>query len=349
MIPEDWLDTLAMRFTRRGVGVAVVAALDGETGSRLHGQVHSLGPPPTENTLFEIGDLTQIFTSILLALMVGRERLAFDQPVSSIVPELEGLPNWITPMRLATHTAGLPRVPAEIARRSALNMTNPYADFGIDDLLAWASRFRPKRPPAQGTVTYSIVGMGLLGYVLEEINRKRLNQLFAEEICQPLALADTGYRVEDDGEARLATPHDGRGRTTELWTYGALAGAGGLISSPADITKLLSALIDAGDRDDELAKAITETLQIRRQPQQAEGEGGGLGWSIVRAGNPPAFVFSHIGRTRGSQAFMMAAPQPKLAAAVLANTGPRARDTLSPPLKQMVRTFAMAWAEVPER
>ena len=349
MIPEDWLDTLAMRFTRRDAGVAVTAALEGETASRFHGHVHQLGPPPTESTLFEIGDLTQIFTSILLALMVGRERLAYDQPVSSIVPELAGLPDWITPMGLATHTAGLPRVPAEIARRSALNMTNPYADFSVDDLLAWASRFRPKRPPAQGAFTYSIVGMGLLGFVLEEINRKRLDELFAEEIFKPLAFADTGYRLDDDGEARMATPHDGRGRTAELWTYGALAGAGGLISSPRDIVKLLSALISAGGRDDELAMAITETLQIRRQPQQAEGEGGGLGWSIVRAGNPPAFVFSHIGRTRGSQAFMLAAPQPKLAAAVLANAGPRARDTLSPPRKQMVRTFAMAWAEVPER
>ena len=349
MIPEDWLDTLAMRFTRRGAGVAIVAALEDETGSRFHGHVHQLGPPPTESTLFEIGDLTQIFTSILLALMVGRERLAYDQPLSSIVPELAGLPEWITPMRLATHTAGMPRVPAEIARRSALNMTNPYADFGVDDLLSWASRFRTKRPPAQGTFTYSIVGMGLLGYVLEEMNRKRLDELFAEEIFRPLALADTGYRLDDEDEARLATPHDGRGRPAELWTYGALGGAGGLISSPADIAKLLSALIDAGASDDELGKAIAETLQIRRQPQQAEGEGGGLGWSIYRSGNPPAFVFTHVGRTRGSQAFMMAAPQPKLAAAVLTNGGPRARDTLSPPRKQMVRTFAMAWAEVPER
>jgi len=348
MIPLDWLDTLATPFIRRGAGVAVAGALEDETAFRFHGRVHKLGPPPTENTLFELGGVTELFTAILLALMVRKGRLEFDAPVASLVPELGGLPEWVTPLRLATHTAGMPRVPREIARRSALNMSNPYARFSFEDLAAWAKSFRRKQPPAEGDFTYSVVGMGLLGFVLEEINRKRLGELFDEKIMKPLGLADTAYRLSEDQEARLATPHDGKGKPVAAWEFNALAGAGGLKSSAADVAKLMRAVLAAPSAGTELGKAIADTLEIRRRPPQASGEGGGLGWSIVLAGKPPAFVFTLTGRTNGSQAFLFVAPQPKLGAAVLVNAGPRARDALNPPRRQMLKTFAMAWAALPE-
>ncbi len=346
MIPPDWLDTLAMPFRRRGDGFAVVGVLEEETAFRFHGHVHRLGPPPTADTLFELGGVTEIFTAILLAVMVHKGKLALDRPVAELVPELRALPEWITPLRLATHTAAMPRVPAAIARRSLVNMTNPHADFGVDDLVRWAARFRRRRPPAEGAFAYSVLGMGLLGYVLEEINRAPLDALFADEIFAPLGLKDTVYRCSEEQEARLATPH-GRGKPVAVWTYGALAGAGGLLSSPADIARLIKAVLTAPSRDDLLGKAIADTLEIRRRPRQGDGEGGGLGWTILHAGKPPAFIYSDAGRTNGSQAFLFVAPQPGLGAAVLVNAGPRARDAMNAPRRQMIKTFTMAWAEMP--
>jgi CubicO group peptidase (beta-lactamase class C family) len=225
-------------------------------------------------------------------------------------------------------------------------MANPYADFGVDDLVRWAARFRPRRPPAEGAFAYSVVGMGLLGYVLEEINRARLDVLFADEIFAPLGLKDTVYRCNTDQEARLATPH-GRGKPVAVWTYGGLAGAGGLLSSAADIARLIAAVLKAPSRDDVLGKAIADTLEIRRRPRQADGEGGGLGWTVLRASKPPAFIYTDAGRTNGSQALIAVAPQPGLGAAVLVNAGPRARDAMNPPRRQLIKTFTMAWAELP--
>ena len=224
---------------------------------------------------------------------------------------------------------------------------DPYSDFGVDDLVRWAGQFRPRRPPAEGGSTYSVIGLALLGFILEEVNRKRLDQLLSEEIFKPLGLGDTVYKRNDDQEARLATPHDGRGKPVTTWNYNGLAGAGGLSSSASDVGRLIKAVI-AGSSDTELGRAIVDTLEIRRRPPQAAGEGGGLGWTILHTGKPP-FVYSVVGRTNGSQAYLLVAPQPKLGAAVLVNSGPRARDTLNPPRRQMTKTFTMAWAALPDQ
>jgi len=76
------------------------------------------GVKPNENTIFEIGSITKVFTSILLAEAVREKRANFDDVVASHLPELKfskGNPfNSITLSELATHTSGLPRLPEDL-------------------------------------------------------------------------------------------------------------------------------------------------------------------------------------------------------------------------------------------
>jgi hypothetical protein len=63
-----------------------------------------------ERVMYEIGSVTKVFTTALLAEMVDRGEVDLHEPISSILPRARAdrLPN-ITLYQLATHTAGLPR------------------------------------------------------------------------------------------------------------------------------------------------------------------------------------------------------------------------------------------------
>lgn len=344
MIPSDWLDNLAVPFSRRGAGVAVVGALGAETTPAFHGRIRQNEPAPGPDTLFELGALTQLFTATLAAIAARQGRIALDRPISEIAPELSGLPAWVTPLRLATHTAGIPRLPPAIARQSLLDMANPYAGFGLDDLLAWVAAYRRRNEPSAKGYAASILGMALLGLALAMAYDTPFDQALRRELLDPLGMADTVFDPGEDQSDRMATPHDRRGRPVAPWRYGGLIGAGGLRSTAADMGRFLSALLAARDGTGDIDAAIRDTLEIHLPPTRPDGEGGGLGWRIVRAGKPPAFIDRLDGRTNGSQAMIAVAPGPGLGAVVMANRGPRGRDALRPPKQEFLKSFTAAWS-----
>lgn len=344
MIPADWLNNLAVPFARRKAGTAVVGALGGKTAYAFRGSVREGGPAPAPDTLFELGAITQIFTATLAAVAAREGRLALDRPIAEIAPKLAGLPAWITPIRLATHTAGIPRLPPAITRQSLLDMANPYAGFSRDDLLAWAASYRPKREPSETGYAASILGMALLGLAVSLAFDLPFDEALKQRLLEPLGMADTLFNPDEDRIARMATPHDRRGKPVEPWRFGGLIGAGGLRSTAADMGRFLTAVLAAGKGSGDIDGAIRDTLEIRRRAPRADGEGGGLGWLIVHAGKPPAFIHRLDARTNGSQALIAIAPGPGLAAVVMANRGPRGRDALRPPRQEFLKSFVASWS-----
>jgi D-alanyl-D-alanine-carboxypeptidase/D-alanyl-D-alanine-endopeptidase len=86
------------------------------------------------NTLFEIGSVTKVFTSLLLADMVQRGEVALDDPVSKYLPSEVKVPHdgkrAITLVDLATHTSGLPRMPNNFAPKKGESRAEPeYPDI----------------------------------------------------------------------------------------------------------------------------------------------------------------------------------------------------------------------------
>src|SRR5215472_6653570 len=67
------------------------------------------------DTIFEIGSVSKIFTSLALAEMVNRNEVALDDPAGKYLPEGVTMParssKPITLHDLATHRSGLPRLP----------------------------------------------------------------------------------------------------------------------------------------------------------------------------------------------------------------------------------------------
>jgi serine-type D-Ala-D-Ala carboxypeptidase/endopeptidase len=67
-----------------------------------------------EDSIFEIGSISKTFTGLILARMVGQQKVTLDEPVRQLLPEgTVAKPNGpeITLLDLASQHSGLPRMP----------------------------------------------------------------------------------------------------------------------------------------------------------------------------------------------------------------------------------------------
>jgi serine-type D-Ala-D-Ala carboxypeptidase/endopeptidase len=279
------------RYGRKHVGIAVGLLSRNGIETFAHGQV-------APDSIFEIGSITKVFTATVLADMALEGLVALDDPVARYLPEgvappVRGRP--ITLADLASHSSGLPRVPKGFLRRVRKEMQDPYARYGADDLYADVPRTRPRRPPGKRP-RYSNYGAGLLGHALARRAGTSYEELVRERICEPLGLADTFVHVPEDKRDRFVQGHDRRGRPVPGWEFDALAGAGALRSTVADLLRFLALQLD--DSDSRLGAAARLTHEPRARGLRRPI---GLGWLTLPLRGQHALY--HDGGTGGYRSF----------------------------------------------
>ncbi len=93
------------------------------------------GTKPTGKTLYEIGSVTKVYTSLLLADAIQRREVTLDMAVSELLPPGVVVPSKdkqpITLKHLALHASGLPRLPPSLMDDVK---PDPYAGYGEDQL-----------------------------------------------------------------------------------------------------------------------------------------------------------------------------------------------------------------------
>jgi D-alanyl-D-alanine-carboxypeptidase/D-alanyl-D-alanine-endopeptidase len=322
---EPLVAELLVRHAGRHVGV-VVGVLKAEREWVIGSG--TVGPggasPPAANTIFEIGSVTKVFTAALLAAMVENGVVALDDPVQRFLPAGVELPvrgRPITLADLATHTAGLPRLPHGFVLRSVRHRRNPYARFTAGELYASLEATRLRQEPG-GRPRYSNLGYGLLGDVLARRAGRSYEQLVRERICGPLGLADTCVAVPAAAQGRFAQGHNRRGRPVPHWDLPALAGAGALRSTVADL--LVFVRVQLGDGDPALARAaaLTHVPRVRHR-----GTAIGLGWMRWPLRGTEHELLFHNGGTGGFRSFVGFVPSTHTAVVALSNSA-RSVDAL---------------------
>jgi D-alanyl-D-alanine-carboxypeptidase/D-alanyl-D-alanine-endopeptidase len=322
---EPLVAELLVRHASRHVGVVVGVLRAERTWVMGSGTAGSGRPsPPAADTIFEIGSVTKVFTAALLAGMIEEGLVALEDPVQRYLPAGVELPvrgRPITFADLATHTAGLPRLPYGFFLRSVRHRRNPYAWFTADDLYAGLPATRLRREPG-GRPRYSNLGYGLLGDVLARRAGRGYEQLIRERIGRPLGLADTRLAVPAATHGRFAQGHNRRGRPVPHWDLPALAGAGALRSTAADLLRFLRLQLGEGDPALARAAALTQVPRVRHR-----GAAVGLAWTrwpLLGTGHELLF---HNGGTGGFRSFVGFVPATHTAVVVLSNSA-RSVDAL---------------------
>ena len=291
----------------------VLAVVDARGHALVRGCGHRRvtdGTAPDGATLFELGSLTKIFTSMILADMVVKHEVALDDPIGKYLPPSVKVPSFggrtITLVDLATHTSGLPRLPLNFAPK---DFADPYASYHPAELYAFLSSYALTRAPG-ATFEYSNLGAGLLAHVLGLAARRSYAELVRERITGPLGLRATALTDAPAPAARIAVGQSAFGGPAAVWHFDVLAGAGALRSDGDDMAAFMRAQLRP-------PRALAAALALMRAPRHtAEGEWRiGLGWLVSRDGR----TVWHNGETFGFHSYVALDPIAHVGVAVLAN------------------------------
>lgn len=285
--------------TKRAVGLVVGVLDHGQRKIFTAGTADAPGVALDGNTVFEIGSITKVFTASLLADMVARGEVKFDDPVAKYLPSSVRIPSrngkQITLLDLATQSSGLPRMPTNLSPK---DQHNPYADYTVDQMYAFLSAYElPRDIGAQ--YEYSNLGVGLLGHALSRRAGKSYEALVTDRILKPLGMSDTKITLDESAKAHLARGHGESGGAVANWDLPTLAGAGAIRSTVNDMLKFLAANLDSTSKP--LGPVLATTHFARRDVDAAQMKIG-LNWHILTAFGRP--LVWHNGGTGGYRSFI---------------------------------------------
>ena len=299
----------------RATGI-VLGVMDADGSSRVvaYGDPGPGAPALDANSVFEIGSITKVFTSTILADMAMKGEVKLDVPAQTYAPASMVLPTRggkaITLLNLSEQNSGLPRMPGNF---NPADPANPYADYGAAQLSDFVSHYKLTRDPGE-TFEYSNLGVGLLGHLLSTKAGVSYEQLVAQRILKPLNMTMTGVKLSPPMKAALAKGHDPSGALAANWDLDVLAGAGALRSNMTDMLKFLDA--NVGPPKDDLERA----MRLAQQPSsKAAGPKIGLNW-ITQTTKSGYDIVWHNGGTGGYGAYIGFDQKRGVGVVLLANT-----------------------------
>jgi CubicO group peptidase (beta-lactamase class C family) len=267
--------------------------------------------PVQEDSIFEIGSISKTFTALMLAQMVTQHKVKLDDPVRELLPPgTVAKPNGaeITLLDLATQHSGLPRMPDNF---KPADLQDPYADYRPANLYAFLAKYGVAKP-ADTQFNYSNLGLGLLGQALSNRAATTYPELLKALVTGPLGLNDTVVKLSPEQEKRFAQGHGPGHRPAKPWNLDALAGAGAIRSTAADMLTYLEAQLHPDKVS--LAGALSMCHELRAD--SLPGMKIGLAWLFEN----DTHNYWHNGGTGGYSSYALFNPQGDYAVVVLYNT-----------------------------
>lgn len=274
--------------------------------------------PAPERVLFEIGSISKVFTGLLLAHAVHEGKLGLDDTLAQRLPVKLADPRLraVTLRQLATHTSCLPRLPDNLQGAST---DDPYAHYGEPELFKYLQKARLETaPPCKPD--YSNLGFGILGVVLEHAYGKPWAALVREKIAAPLGMVDTVQALSADQARRFAQPW-AADQHAQPWTFQAVAGAGALRSTLADMSRFADALLA---RDDGPLKGLWPILAGDYADMPMVG--GRIGLALLHDRHGDVDGYWHDGGTGGFRSEIQLFPASGKAWIVLASNAAAAPE-----------------------
>ena len=266
------------------------------------------------NTVFEIGSMTKVFTSLVLMDMARSGEVALNDPISKYLPASVKVPErngrQITFADISTQSSGLPRMPTNFHPK---DLNNPYADYSVQQMYDFISGYQLTRDIGS-QYEYSNLAVGLLGHVLSLRAGMSYEALVRARICDPLGMADTRITLTPEMKARLAIGHSEAAAPVANWDLPTLAGAGALRSTANDMLTFLAA--NLGFINTPLAQDMANEISIRRPTTIPDTEIA-YAWHIQTKDGKS--VIWHNGGTGGYRTFMGFDPQARVGVVALAN------------------------------
>ncbi|MCH2043725.1 MAG: beta-lactamase family protein [Saprospiraceae bacterium] len=265
-----------------------------------------------KNAVFEIGSLSKVFTSTLLADAITKKKIKLKHPINKQLPVKFNHKIKLSYLSLANHTSGLARLPDNIFLLDGFNLSNPYAHYGKAQLHDYLKTQLQLSKQSIGQYNYSNLGAGLLAHSLEKLHKKTYEELLQEKIFKPHGMKNSTTNKSSIQE-QLIAGQNAKGETVSNWDFNALAGAGAILSNVEDLSHFARAQWDKKNSAIQLTQEATHTIN--------EKMAIGLGWHIITTENGPEFLF-HNGATGGYSSVCIVNLENQSAVIILSNIAP---------------------------
>ena len=193
-----------------------------------------------EDTYFDIASMGKVLvTSTLVLKAIGEKKLSLSDSLETFFENVPVEKKNITIEQLLTHTSGIVRCP--ISGESVAKGNDAVALFIINNPLAFAP----------GTsYTYSCNGMILLGYILEKIYHRSLEEIFEAKLKKPLGYTRSKFNIAlDEPNAAICYRSENVDGLAHPWddenirVLQTSAGSGGQFFTLGDIKKFAKAVM----------------------------------------------------------------------------------------------------------
>lgn len=323
-VSADSIQAIIKREVAAGRGKCIIVGIIGSTGHRqvvAEGVLSDADPrKPDENTIFEIGSITKVFTALAMADMSLKGQLDINDPISEYLPTHIHSPTWngreMTLRSLATHRSGMPRFAYNVYPQ---DVDEPWADYTADELYQYVSEFQP--PDIDTVWRYSNTAYGLLGLILERITNKKLEKLLFDEITGPLRLRNTVITLTRQQKQNAAVGHAETGSVVGFTRLGAISAGGALHSNVKDLLTFAAANIAVIPTNLYPAMQLTHVVQAKKDGNDTYST---MGWTLSND-NEKELLFKDGGMP-GFRSFLGIDKINKRAVVVIANSNNSVTD-----------------------
>ncbi len=240
-----------------------------------------------ENSIYCIGSVSKMYTSVAIMKLAQDGKIELDQPVTNYLPTFEMADlryKMITPRMLIDHSSGLMGTDMSdiFLYLDATEKSNQtYHNQFLDRL----KKQRLKADPGQYK-TYCNDGFMLAEILIEEVSGMTYSEYLSKEIIEPLSLKDTftwDQEVVEKADIEKVVPLYISGHKLPMQKVQSI-GSGGIMSSTEDLCKFASLFYSKTSILSRSTVLEMETISNNKLFPEIEGDTQfqyGLGWDCV--------------------------------------------------------------------
>lgn len=186
---------------------------------------------------YKIGSISKTFTATLIFKAIEEKKLTLDTKLSSYFPTIKNAEK-ITIKNLLDHTSGIYSITND-ENYLSWNTKKWSEKELVAKISSYESEFEPNSKNDYSNSNYI-----LLSYILEKVYKKNFGEILENQITKPLQLRETYFGEELKIKSQLAQSYTfNNGWKLETDTdFSIPMGAGGIVSTPADLLLFFNAL-----------------------------------------------------------------------------------------------------------
>lgn len=259
-----------------------------------------------KKSVFEIGSISKVFTSTLLANFVIEGKIKSNENINDYLETPLNNNTEISFVDLSNHTSGLPPLPTNLDF-TKVNPENPYKEYREKELKEYLTKHLELSN--KGVNQYSNLGAGLLGYTLSKIENDSYESLLQNKIFSKYDMQNSTADIKKI-KGGLIRGLNSEGKEVPNWELSVLAGAGGIFSTVVDLSYFAISQFD--DSNKELKLTREKTFEIN------DNMDIGLGWVILKSQSDNLWYW-HNGGTGGYSSSMVIDDKSKNGIIILSN------------------------------